>query len=96
MGAAGIFTEDDHVELIEGEILQMSPIGSRHAASVNRLNAKFNNLLAGRGVVSIQNPILLNDFSEPQPDIAVLTRREDFYADALPDCNRCVVSRRGR
>ena len=84
MGAAGIFTEDDRVELIEGEILQMSPIGSRHAASVNRLNAKFNNLLADRAVVSVQDPILLNDFSEPQPDIAVLTRREDFYADALP------------
>jgi Uma2 family endonuclease len=84
MGAAGIFTEDDHVELIEGEILQMSPIGSRHAASVNRLNTKFNNLLGDRAVVSIQNPILLNDLSEPQPDIAILARREDFYADALP------------
>jgi Uma2 family endonuclease len=84
MGAAGIFTEDDRVELIEGEILQKSPIGSRHAACVKRLNAKFNNLLAGRGVVSVQDPVLLNDFSEPQPDIAVLTRREDFYADALP------------
>ena len=84
MGAAEIFSEDDRVELIEGEILQMSPIGSRHAANVNRLNTKFNKLLGDRAVVSVQNPILLNDFSEPQPDIAILSWREDFYAHALP------------
>ncbi len=84
MGAAGIFSEDDHVELIEGEILKMSPIGSRHAASVNRLNTLFNNLLGARAIVSVQNPILLNDFSEPQPDIALVKPRDDFYAQALP------------
>lgn len=91
MGGAGIFSEDDRVELIEGEILQMSLIGSRHAASVNRLNTKFNNLLGNRAVVSVQNPILLNDFSEPQPDIAILAWREDFYANALPTATEVLL-----
>ena len=65
MGEAGIFSEDDRVELIEGEILKTSPIGSRHAASVNRLIMQLINLLGERAIVSAQNPILLNDFSEP-------------------------------
>lgn len=84
MGEAGIFSEDDHVELIEGEILQMSPIGSRHAASVNRLHMELSNLFRGRAIVSVQNPVVLNDFSEPEPDIAILKPRADFYAQALP------------
>ena len=84
MGEAGVFSENDRVELIEGEILKMSPIGSRHAASVNRLNMLFNNLLGARAIVSVQNPVVLNDFSEPEPDLAILKRRDDFYAEALP------------
>ena len=84
MGKAGVFSEDDRVELIEGEILKMSPIASRHAASVNGLNMQFNNLLGGRAIVSVQNPIVLNDFSEPEPDIAILRRRDDFYAQSHP------------
>lgn len=84
MGEAGIFSEDDRVELIEGEILKMSPIGSRHAASVNRLTRHLNNLLGNRAIVAVQNPILLNDFSEPQPDVSILKPRDDFYAQGLP------------
>ena len=84
MGEAGIFSEDDRVELIEGEILKMSPIGSRHAATVKRLNGQLNRLLGDRVIVSVQDPILLNDFSEPQPDIAILRRRDDFYAQSHP------------
>lgn len=84
MGAAGVFSEDDRVELMEGEILMMSPIGSRHAASVNRVHMEFSSLLRGRAIVSVQNPVVLNDFSEPEPDIAVLRPRTDFYAQALP------------
>ena len=82
MGEAGILREDDRVELIEGEILKMSPIGSRHAACVNRLNAKLTSLLLDRAVVSVQNPIVLGDFTEPQPDIAILRHRNDFYSSA--------------
>jgi hypothetical protein len=53
MGATGILSENDHVELIEGEILKKSPISSRHAASVRRLNRNFNNLLNARAIISI-------------------------------------------
>ncbi len=84
MGAAGIFTEDDRVELIEGEIIEMSPIGRRHAACVGRLTNLFSKLLADRAIVWIQNPIVLNDYAEPQPDVALLRRRDDFYERSLP------------
>jgi Uma2 family endonuclease len=80
----GILTEDERVELIQGAIRPMSPIGSRHAACVNRLSALLNRALLGRGIVSVQNPIRLSDESEPQPDVAVLRSRADFYALQLP------------
>ena len=79
MAEAGILKPEDRVELIEGEILCMSPIGGDHAACVNRVNRLFTVPLADRAVVAVQNPVHLNDFSEPQPDIAVLRLREDFY-----------------
>jgi Uma2 family endonuclease len=85
MGEAGILREDDRVELIEGEILKMSPVGSRHAACVKRLNEQLSKLLTSRALIGIQDPILLNDSSEPQPDLTVLRRRDDFYATAHPN-----------
>jgi Uma2 family endonuclease len=84
MGLAGILSEDDRVELIEGEIVQMAPIGSRHAACVDRLTQLFVLRVAGRAIVRIQNPVLLNDYSEPQPDLALLRPRPDFYASGHP------------
>lgn len=84
MGDAGIFSEDDRVELIEGEVLQMSPIGSRHAAVVNRVTSEFTRSLRDKAIVSVQNSIVLHEFSEPQPDIAVLKPRPDFYDRSLP------------
>jgi Uma2 family endonuclease len=83
MLVAGILSEDDRVELIEGEILQMSPIGSPHAGSINSLNALFSRL-AGRAVLSVQNPLRLNDISEPQPDFVLLRPRADFYRESHP------------
>ncbi len=80
MAETGILSEDDRVELIEGEIFQMTPIGSRHAGSVNRLTRAFTGPLGERAVVAVQNPIHLNDFSEPQPDFALLHPREDLYS----------------
>jgi len=91
MGKAGVFSEDDRVELIEGEILKMSPIGSRHAASVKRLNRQLNRLLGDRAIVSIQDPILVNDFSEPEPDVAILRRRDDFYAQSHPSATDALL-----
>lgn len=84
MVEAGILSEDDRVELIEGEILKMSPIGSRHSACVNRLNMLLNRLAGEDTIVSVQNPIRLDEYSEPQPDVALLRSREDFYADGHP------------
>lgn len=83
MGEAGVFTKDARLELIEGEIIEMSPIGSRHIACVNFLNRFLNRTVGDIAVVSVQNPIRLNDFSQPQPDIALLRLRDDFYKDAL-------------
>lgn len=84
MVKAGILAEDDRVELIDGEVRAMSPIGPRHAAIVNRLNALLSRQLADSAIISVQNPIQLTDYTEPQPDIAVLRLREDFYAYAFP------------
>ena len=85
MAEAGILTEDDRVELLRGEIVEMRPIGSRHVACVNRLNRLLSGRLAARAIVSVQNPIRLGSYSEPEPDLALLRPRHDFYADALPE-----------
>jgi Uma2 family endonuclease len=84
MIATGILTEDERVELIDGEIRAMSPIGSQHAACVARLTALLSEKLGRRVIIFTQNPIRLSDDTEPQPDIAVLRPRDDFYAGALP------------
>ncbi len=80
----GIFAESDHFELINGEIIAMSPIGRKHAACVNRLSKILEKKLGEQVVLSVQNSILLADKSQPQPDIAVLKYRDDFYEEALP------------
>jgi len=84
MGEAGLFAPGERVELIEGEVVKMSPIGSRHAACVNRLNAFFNRAASGWAVVAVQNPVLIDDSSELEPDVALLRPREDFYAARHP------------
>jgi Uma2 family endonuclease len=84
MGRAGILGEDDRVELIDGEIIQMSPIGSRHAGTVAKLAARFGTTLSTSAIVWVQNPIRLEDYAEPQPDIALLQPREDFYTRSHP------------
>jgi Uma2 family endonuclease len=84
MAERGVFPEDARLELIEGEIIEMSPIGKRHAACVDALNWWLNRKAGEGAIVRVQSPILLGSFSEPQPDIALLKRREDFYRDALP------------
>ncbi len=84
MAKAGILGEDDRVELIDGQLFQMSPIGSRHAAAVSRCDAYFQHVLGNRAIVSVQNPIRLDEYTEPQPDLALLRPRPDFYARAHP------------
>ncbi len=84
MAESGILDEDDRVELIEGEIIKMSPTGSRHAACVGRLNRLLNRQLGDRAIVRVQDPILLSDLTEPEPDLALLRPREDFYSSGHP------------
>jgi Uma2 family endonuclease len=84
MAEVGILSEDDRVELIEGEILEMSPIGSRHAACVDRLNRLLNGFADLSAIVRVQSPILLDVNSEPEPDISLLRPSDDFYAGGHP------------
>ena len=85
MGEMGIFSEDVRVELIEGVIIEMSPIGSKHAGTVNKLNWLFSNrLLPSEARIAVQNPVVLDDGTEPQPDISVLKPKDDAYTSAHP------------
>jgi Uma2 family endonuclease len=84
MGRAGIFGDYTRLELLEGEIYEMSPIGSYHAACVDLLITLLTEWAQRKFIVRGQNPIRLNDFSEPQPDIALLRWRDDFYKQGHP------------
>src|SRR5215210_9388020 len=84
MGEAGIFRPDSRLELLEGEIYERSPIGSRHAACVSFLGNQLNRQLGDKMIVRTQDPVRLDDFSEPQPDIALVRWRDDFYRHAHP------------
>ena len=81
MARAGILAEDDRVELIQGEVVRMTPIGRHHAASVRRLTQLFSSRLGERALVSVQNPVPLGADTEPQSDIALLRPCPDFYRD---------------
>ena len=82
MAEVGILKPNDRVELIRGEIVQMSPPGRRHIAFVDNLTQLLVRRLAGRAIVSVQNPVIMTDDSEPQPDLSVLRRRSTPYKDA--------------
>ena len=81
---AGILTEDDRVELLDGELANMTPIGSSHAACVDRLTRILTSLLGQKAIARIQNPVRLSELSEPQPDVTLLVPRPDFYSSAHP------------
>jgi Uma2 family endonuclease len=92
MAVAGYFSPEQRLELIKGEIINMSPIGRKHGSCVARLQRLFDRIFErilnaegiDRGIVWTQNSIALDRNSEPQPDIAVLKFREDFYEERLP------------
>lgn len=83
LGEAGIFNEDFRVELLDGEIIDIAPIGKRHAKAVRRLNKELVLRFSDVCLVDPQNPLVLDDFSEPQPDI-VLLRPEFHETSELP------------
>jgi Uma2 family endonuclease len=92
MGEAGLFSEDDRVELLAGEIIEMSPIDPLHAGTVGRLTALFSAQLGTEVLVSIQNLLLLRtEDSEPQPDVALLRPRPDFYTHSHPEAQNVYL-----
>ena len=84
MAKAGVFEPDQRLELINGEILQMSPIGRKHAAYVARLQSWLHQNLSNRAIIWTQSSIQLDRISEPQPDLTLLKLRDDFYEERLP------------
>lgn len=82
MGEAGILDDDARLELWGGEIYEMPSIGPAHQGDVNAFNARLVRALGDRAVVSVQGPIVLDDYFEPLPDVAVLRPRDDFYRGA--------------
>ena len=84
MAETGVLAPDARVELIEGEIVDMAPIGTRHGSTVKRLVQLLTAAVGDRAIVSVQDPVRLSRRSEPQPDLMLLAPREDYYADAHP------------
>ncbi|HLF13185.1 MAG TPA: Uma2 family endonuclease [Gammaproteobacteria bacterium] len=84
MAEAGLFEEDERVELINGEIIDMPPMGSRHAGTVAQLTDVLSHAVGGRAMIRAQLPVRLSDDSEPEPDIAVVKLRSDYYKSNHP------------
>ncbi len=81
---SGVFTEDDRLELIDGYLVQKMSIGSLHAGVVKALNFLLSRRIGDRAIVSVQDPLCINEYSEPEPDIVIVKFREDFYKNAHP------------
>lgn len=84
MGETGVLGPETRIELIDGELIDMPPIGPPHASRTKRLSALLHRAVGGRAIVSTQDPILLGDLNAPQPDIALLSPRDDFYEAEHP------------
>lgn len=77
---AGVFVGNSNYELIEGEIVKKMVVGDYHISCVNRLTRLFNRINDDKFILSVQNPVIVGDLSEPEPDVAILKYRDDFYA----------------
>jgi Uma2 family endonuclease len=84
MAETGVLAPDARVELLEGEIIDMSPIGPPHGGVTNRLNQLFSHRAGDRWLVAVQNPVHLDEYSEPQPDLMLLRPSPDFYGTRHP------------
>lgn len=84
MAKAGVFGEDDRVELVDGEIVEMAAVGSHHAGCVKYLNTLFSRKVGDRVIVSVQDPVQIDDLTVFQPDLAILLPRDDFYMNSHP------------
>jgi len=89
MAEAGILHEDDRIELIDGELVEMAAIGTRHLNCVNRLTDLLVDNVGEGVIVSIQNPVRLSEYSEPQPDVALI--RDRNYRESLPTVKDVIL-----
>ena len=92
MGEVGILGPDTRTELLDGEIVAMSPIGPKHAGVLERIAERFYARLLGRVSIRTQNPMRLLPRSEPQPDLVVARRRHDFYEGAHPTAEDTLLA----
>ncbi len=90
MGEMGILKEK-HIELINGEIVNMSPIGSKHSSHVKKITALLYRYLINKAIVSVQDPIVISKYSEPEPDLAILKPRKDFYSEIHPTASDVIL-----
>lgn len=93
MASAGILTPDDRVELIHGEIFEMSPIGSKHGAVVKKINSLLNKLFDNEVLIGIQDPVRIDEKNEPEPDVSILKNKPDYYSSAHPGAEDilCII-----
>ena len=91
MTEVGILPEESGWEIIDGYLIDKMSIGSKHAGTVKRLNRKLSLIIEDRAIVSIQDPIYINEYNEPEPDIALLNLREDFYVESHPTANEVLL-----
>lgn len=87
MGDVGILRPDARVELIEGEIIDMAPIGSRRAGTVEQIAAILRLAVAERAMLRTQQPVSLGERSEPEPDITLVAARSNYYKASHPDAS---------
>jgi Uma2 family endonuclease len=91
MGETGALDPEARIELIEGELIDMPPIGPSHASKTNRINHLLTTAVGGQAIVSTQNPVILGRLSAPQPDLALLRYREDYYERTHPGPEDCLL-----
>ena len=91
LGEANIFPPESRLELINGEILEMAPIGFNHAGHINRLVKLLTRLIPDDVIPSVQNPLQLDDLSEPDPDFMLLKPNDDFYSSRHPYSNDVLL-----
>ena len=92
MAEAGVFADGARIELIEGELFDMAPIGPDHQGITDLLTERFVLALRGAAIVRVQGPIVLGDLSAPEPDLALLHRRENYYIDAHPRASDVLLA----
>jgi Uma2 family endonuclease len=87
MGESGVFAPDERVELLDGEIYTVSPPSSKHTAWVNRIMKALERSIGDRTIIQVQSPVQLSENDAPEPDVAVLAPKADFYETELPGVN---------